>query len=89
MRGEKQKELWAKKVLWMVEHYSIWKHVELTRERYARAPEALYMRDRPTWKAIADGLKAAGFISYSTGTIDVPVRKLIETANAEMAEKWK
>lgn len=74
---------WPEKIAWMLAHREVWAHVVLRSEIYKRHSTSLYMRDRATWRVIANGLKDAGLISFSTGTIDVPVEKLIADAQKE------
>ncbi len=74
-----RKQQREQKIEWMLAHRTLWNHVEDLRYVSSGRPP-LYMSDRSTWRAVADGLKDAGLISRKTGTIDVPVRELIQTA---------
>lgn len=69
---ERQKRR-AAQIRWMLAHRELWQDLDA---------EGLYMRNRGTWRAIANGLKDAGLIARSTGTIDVPVGRLIAGARA-------
>lgn len=83
--------IWELKVQWISNHPELWKEMD------PNSP-VLYREKHEQWLKISKGLKAAGLISSSTATIDVPIRKLItsvlvrreleKTSGVEKFETW-